>query len=112
VNLRADGECVPERRGKCCPTADPVSAGAASSRWNLYSPARRVSCREGPEAIIPLSKTGGGLLGGVTVNAPITISGPVVDSGNLAAILAEHARERARQVRRTLEIEYETEAVV
>ena len=67
---------------------------------------------KGPEAIIPLSKTGGGLLGGVTVNAPITISGPVADSGNLAAILAEHARERARQVRRTLEIEYETEAIV
>ena len=112
MNLRADGECVPERRGKCCPTADPVSAGAASSRWNLYSPARRVSCRERTGSYYPAFKDRRRFVRRVTVNAPITISGPVADSGNLAAILAEHARERARQVRRTLEIEYETEAIV
>jgi hypothetical protein len=66
----------------------------------------------GPEAIIPLKKGGGGMLGGVTVNAPITINGPVADQGNLAEILTEHAREIARQVKRALEIEYEQEAVV
>jgi hypothetical protein len=67
-------------------------------------PARSLvwSAKPGPEGIIPLKKGGGGLLGGVTVNAPITINGPVSDSGNLAAILSEHAREIARQVSRRL----------
>jgi hypothetical protein len=49
---------------------------------------------------------------GITVNAPITINGPVADQGNLTEILDEHAREIARQVKRAFEIEYEQEAVV
>jgi hypothetical protein len=48
----------------------------------------------------------------MTVNAQITINGPVADQGNLTAILVEHAREIACQVKRALEIEYEQEAVV
>jgi hypothetical protein len=62
----------------------------------------------GPEAIIPLKiGAGGGLLGGITVNAPITINGRVADSGNLIAILSEHALEIARQIKPALKIEYE-----
>jgi hypothetical protein len=57
-----------------------------------------------PEAIIPLDKAKPGMLGGsITINAPITISGAVTDQGNLAAILSEHAREIARQVKRALD---------
>jgi hypothetical protein len=67
----------------------------------------------GPEAIMPLDKAKPGLLGGsVTINAPITISGPVADSGNLAAVLSEHVHAIAREVQRILQIEYEQEAVV
>ena len=52
------------------------------------------------------------MLGGITVYAPITINGPVADQGNLTTILAEHAREIARQVKQVLAIEYEQDAVV
>jgi hypothetical protein len=38
------------------------------------------------------------------INAPITINGAVVDQGNLAALLAEHARTIARGVQRVLPV--------
>jgi hypothetical protein len=67
----------------------------------------------GPEAIIPLKKGGGGLLGGITVNAPISINGLAGGApSDLGAILAEHARTIAREVQRVLAIQFEQEAVV
>jgi tape measure domain-containing protein len=66
----------------------------------------------GPEAIIPLKKGGGGLLGSVTVNAPIKINGAAGGGSDLGAILAEHARAIAREVQRVVAIEYENQAVV
>ena len=67
----------------------------------------------GPEAIIPLNKAKPRLLGGsITVNALITINGPVADQGNFAAILSEHSREIAEEVRRIFEIQAEQQAVV
>ena len=65
------------------------------------------------EAIIPLNKAKPRLLGGsITVNALITINGPVADQGNFAAILSEHSREIAEEVRRIFEIQAEQQAVV
>ena len=69
----------------------------------------------GPEAIIPLGRAAGVLghmLGGVTVNAPITIGAEATEHANLSAILAEHAREIAREVQRVLQLEAEQAAVV
>jgi hypothetical protein len=60
----------------------------------------------------PWLKKAGGLGASSTVNAPITINGPASEHGNLSGILAEHARETARQVERVLQIEAEQAAVV
>jgi hypothetical protein len=68
----------------------------------------------GPEAIIPLKKGSGDLLGGaITVNAPITING-LAGGGqsDLGAILSGHARTIAREEQRVLEIQFEQQAVV
>jgi hypothetical protein len=47
-----------------------------------------------------------------TVNAPITINGATTEHGSLSAILAEHAREIARQIQHIFVGESEQMAVV
>jgi hypothetical protein len=50
-----------------------------AARRYLYAAAYRGMVAERwPEAIIPLGKGGGGLLGGITINAPLTINGGAV----------------------------------
>ena len=65
----------------------------------------------GPEAIIPLKKAGG-FGNTINISAPVTVNGITGGQSDLGAILAEHAREIAREVQRILAIEYEQAAVV